>query len=851
MAKSKSANRRKGSSDSFAARVTSEAIGLVLVGFGLLAAIALTTYSSADPIFELGDVHNRIGPVGATLAGSLLGLLGYGAIVFVALATWIGGMLLLGRGAPKPRSRFWPSSLLLLLGVTTIPLVLHHLAPGRLGAPLGGRLGEFLVAGEELLLGEWGALLISSVGLVIGALGLLGIPTGRALAATSEGSAIAGRYAADGLVALAAGLRRVLEPIANAVPSLAGSIGQSLGKLARRNPIRNRRRDEVKEGEPGQPQEWAADDEVAEGEEGEWEYEEGGEEEEYEYEEGEEEESDEEEYEDDEEYEEDDEESESSVKAKSKKGLADAPHIVNHDRERSAKRKPSQEAFEFNDDGPMGPYRLPDISIFHRPTKVELQFDRDSLLMNSRILEKKLLDFGVEGRVVRVHPGPVITMYEYEPGPGVKVNRIVNLTDDLAMALRAISIRIIAPLPGKSVVGIEIPNPNRETVYLHLLLESEPFRNSKSPLEVAMGHDIFGNAVSSDLARMPHLLVAGATGTGKSVFLNAFLCSLLCRARPDELKLLLIDPKLLELSVYEGIPHLIADVVTNPKRAAAALQAIVRKMEDRYQRMSALRVRNIDQFNARVDAELAEGKTTYRLRAKPGEAEGDEVEYERLPYIVVVIDELADLMVMSAKDVEESLQRLAQMARAAGIHLVLATQRPSVDVLTGVIKANFPSRVSFQVSSGIDSRTVLDQKGAENLLGNGDMLFLPPGTSVVQRLHGAYVTEKEVNELVAHLRDQGKPVFDDDLVKIQIQADALEAMPEGSEEVDEMFDQAVAIVAETRNASISYIQRRLKIGYNRAARIIEEMENQSMIGPQVGSKSRDVFLPSADADEFE
>jgi S-DNA-T family DNA segregation ATPase FtsK/SpoIIIE len=499
----------------------------------------------------------------------------------------------------------------------------------------------------------------------------------------------------------------------------------------------------------------------------------------------------------------------------------------------------------------MGPYRLPDISIFHRPNKVELQFDRDSLIMNSRILEKKLLDFGVDGRVVRVHPGPVITMYEYEPGAGVKVNRIVNLTDDLAMALRAISIPIIAPLPGKSVVGIEIPNPNRETVYLHLLLESEPFRNSKSPLEVAMGHDIFGNAVSSDLARMPHLLVAGATGTGKSVFLNAFLCSLLCRARPDELKLLLIDPKLLELSVYEGIPHLIADVVTNPKRAAAALQAIVRKMEDRYQRMSALRVRNIDQYNAKVDTELEAGKTTYRLRAKPGEAEGVEVEYERIPYIVVVIDELADLMVMSAKDVEESLQRLAQMARAAGIHLVLATQRPSVDVLTGVIKANFPSRVSFQVSSGIDSRTVLDQKGAENLLGNGDMLFLPPGTSVVQRLHGAYVTEKEVNELVAHLREQGKPVFDDDLIKVQIQADALEALPEGAEDVDEMFDQAVAIVVETRNASISYIQRRLKVGYNRAARIIEEMENQSMIGPQVGTKSRDVFMPSADAGEFE
>ncbi|MFB0977949.1 MAG: DNA translocase FtsK 4TM domain-containing protein [Myxococcota bacterium] len=837
MAKPKSANRRKGKGDSFAARVTNEAVGLVLVGFGLLAAIALATYSPADDIFKLTDVDNRIGPVGATLAGSLLVLLGYGAIVFVAMATWVGGTMLLGREIPDARSRFWPSGVLLLAGVATLPLVLDHLAPGRLGDPLDSRLGGFLVSGEEMLFGEWGALLISSAGLVIGVLGLLGIPTGRALAAMSEGSAITGRYAADGLVAVAAATRGVLESFSNAVGSIAGSVGESFGRIARRNPLTNRRRKDVLEAvEAEDSQQWSANAEAPEGEQ---EYEEG---EEGEKEEG---------GEFEEEYEYEEEEAEDDSADKSKKLSGDAPHIVDHARDRAAQRQPSQEPFEFTDEGPMGPYRLPDISIFHRPNKVELQFDRDSLIMNSRILEKKLLDFGVEGRVVRVHPGPVITMYEYEPGAGVKVNRIVNLTDDLSMALRAISIRIIAPLPGKSVVGIEIPNPNRETVYLHLLLESEPFRNSKSPLEVAMGHDIFGNAVSSDLARMPHLLVAGATGTGKSVFLNAFLCSLLCRARPDELKLLLIDPKLLELSVYEGIPHLIADVVTNPKRAAAALQAIVRKMEDRYQRMSALRVRNIDQYNAKVDAELEAGKTTYRLRAKPGEAEGVEVEYERIPYIVVVIDELADLMVMSAKDVEESLQRLAQMARAAGIHLVLATQRPSVDVLTGVIKANFPSRVSFQVSSGIDSRTVLDQKGAENLLGNGDMLFLPPGTSVVQRLHGAYVTEKEVNELVVHLREQGKPVFDDDLIKVQIQADALEALPEGAEDVDEMFDQAVAIVAETRNASISYIQRRLKIGYNRAARIIEEMENQSMIGPQVGTKSRDVFMPSADAEEFE
>ncbi len=854
MARAKNTRRGgAGRGDSFAARVTGEAMGLLLVGFGLISALSLSSYSPADPVFELGQVHNRIGPVGATLAGSLLGILGYGAGIVVAGAVYLGARLLLGRGLPDVRSRFWMGGVLLVVGVTTLPLVLHHLAPGRLGTPLGGRFGGFLVSGEELLLGQWGALLLSSAVLVVGVLGVLGIATGRALAAAASGSAIAGRFAADGLVAVSAAIRRVLEPLVAAFPGVAARVGQALRQLDLRARHRNRRVAEAESVPEIEDQTWVADEQAGqegrEGDEEEWEYEdeesgEAGEDEAGEW-----------EYEDEEgaegaegewEYEDEGGEAVSSPGGQGRNGKA--PHIVDHDRDRAESRKPSQETFEFNEEGPLGPYRLPDIAIFHRPTKVDLQFDRDSLLMNSRILEKKLMDFGVEGRVVRVHPGPVITMYEYEPGAGVKVNRIVNLTDDLAMALRAISIRIIAPLPGKSVVGIEIPNPERETVYLHMLLESESFRKSKSALEVAMGHDIFGNPVSSDLSKMPHLLVAGATGTGKSVFLNAFLCSLLCRARPDELKLLLIDPKLLELSIYEGIPHLIAEVVTNPKRASAALQAIVRKMEERYQRMSALRVRNISQFNAKVEAELAEGNATYRLRPKPGETEGDEVEYEKLPYIVVVIDELADLMVTAAKDVEESLQRLAQMARASGIHLVLATQRPSVDVLTGVIKANFPSRVSFQVSSGTDSRTVLDQKGAENLLGNGDMLFLPPGTSVAQRLHGAFVTEKEVQELVAHLRDQGKPTFDVDLVKLEFQSESSEG---DGEEVDEMFDQAVAIVSETRNASISYIQRRLKVGYNRAARIIEEMQNQGMVGPQVGTRSRDVFLPTADPDDYE
>jgi S-DNA-T family DNA segregation ATPase FtsK/SpoIIIE len=515
------------------------------------------------------------------------------------------------------------------------------------------------------------------------------------------------------------------------------------------------------------------------------------------------------------------------------------PTIVDHGAERAAARSGAQEAFHFDDQAPSGPFKLPDLGVFQEPPPRGRSYDRDSLIMNSRILEKKLLDFGVGGQVNTVHPGPVITMYEFEPASGVKLNRIVSLADDLALALRALSVRIIAPLPGKSVVGIEVANPERETVYIRDVLEAESFRGSRSKLSLALGKDIFGNTTQADLAQMPHLLVAGATGTGKSVFLNALLCSILSRATPDELKLLLVDPKLLELSVYEGIPHLIADVVTNPKRAAAALAGIVHKMEERYQVMAALGVRSIDQYNARVDRELAAGNKTFRLRVKPGEEQGEEVEFRRFPYIVVVIDELADLMVVSARDVEEALQRLAQMARAAGIHLVLATQRPSVDVLTGVIKANFPARISFQVSSRTDSRTILDQNGAEHLLGQGDMLFLPPGTSKLQRIHGAYVSEDEVARLAAHLREQGRPHFDETLIRMREEADAKEGR---DEDTDEMYDRAVAIVAETRNASISYIQRRLKVGYNRAARMIEQMEAEGIVGPQEGTKPRDVHV---------
>lgn len=496
-----------------------------------------------------------------------------------------------------------------------------------------------------------------------------------------------------------------------------------------------------------------------------------------------------------------------------------------------------QEHFTFLDS--RGSYVLPPLSLLEDPEQKEIKIDKDSLLANAKILEKRLAEFGVEGKVVEVRPGPVITMYEYEPAPGVKINKIVSLSDDLALALRAISVRIVAPIPGKAAVGIEIPNSIREPVYLKDILASEEFTNSESKLTLALGKDIFGTPFVTNLAKMPHLLVAGATGTGKSVSLNSMVCSILYKADPEEVKFLMIDPKRLELSVYDGIPHLLHPVVYDPKAAAQVLRWATEEMEIRYRLMAEKGVRNIERYNQKVDKELKEARKkggallpeTEGLEERRGE------NLALLPYIVIVIDELADLMMVSARDVEASLTRLAQMARAAGIHLLIATQRPSVDVLTGVIKANFPTRISFQVSSKTDSRTILDANGAEHLLGSGDMLFLPPGTSRLVRVHGAYVSEVEILRVVEFWKKQGKPVYDHTILKPK--EEAVEAETDG---YDEMYDQAVALVAESRQASISMLQRRLRVGYNRAARMIERMEKEGIVGPADGSKPREVYI---------
>ena len=430
---------------------------------------------------------------------------------------------------------------------------------------------------------------------------------------------------------------------------------------------------------------------------------------------------------------------------------------------------------------------------------------------DSSLIEKKLVDFGVEGKITSVHPGPIVTMYEFEPAPGVKINRIVSLCDDLALALKAQSVRI-SPIPGRAVIGIEVPNKQRETVCLREILSSEGFRKTKSRLTLGLGKDISGLPVLADLSKMPHLLVAGATGSGKSVSINSMVMSVLYKATPQEVKMLMIDPKLLELSAYEEIPHLISPVITNPKEAAEGLKKMVFEMERRYRVLAEKTARNIESYN---------------IQAK------DE---ELLPYIVIIIDELADLMFTAPGDVEDSIARLAQMGRASGIHLILATQRPSVDVITGIIKANFPARIAFQVSSKVDARTILDTHGAEQLLGKGDMLLMLPGTRIV-RVHGALVTEEEIKGVVEFVKTQAHPDY---TIYESIRIPDESAEDDGEGERDEMYQKAVDIGETTGEISISSIQRRLKIGYNRAARIMELLEEDGFVGPHRGAgKPRD------------
>ncbi|MGZ6142999.1 MAG: DNA translocase FtsK 4TM domain-containing protein [Myxococcales bacterium] len=512
----------------------------------------------------------------------------------------------------------------------------------------------------------------------------------------------------------------------------------------------------------------------------------------------------------------------------------------------------------------------PPITILTGEPSQAAPLDREGLTATAEKLRQKLASFGIQGQVTQIRPGPVVTMFEFLPAAGVKVSRIASLADDLAMAMEALRVRIVAPIPGKGVVGIEVPNKTRETVVLRELVEQDAFQKSHSKLAMCLGKDIEGMPYVADLARMPHLLIAGTTGSGKSVAVNSMLVSMLLRATPEEVRFLMVDPKMLELSVYEGIPHLLLPVVTDAKKAAMALRWAVEEMERRYQLLADCGVRNIGSFNKKVEKEgdgarrphkEPKAKRVVDVSAPPGAecqtpviesqsgggadpldtiSKTDAEPLKKLPFIVIVIDELADLMMVASREVETYIARLAQMARAAGIHLMVATQRPSTDVVTGVIKANFPSRISFQVASRHDSATIINTPGAEYLLGMGDMLILPPGTSTLTRVHGPYVDEKEIHAVVEHWKAQGAPVYDPNILRPR--AEDAEGLPGDDEGPDELYDQAIASLADMRFISISLLQRKLRVGYNRAARMIERMERDGIVGPADGAKPREVLI---------
>jgi S-DNA-T family DNA segregation ATPase FtsK/SpoIIIE len=503
---------------------------------------------------------------------------------------------------------------------------------------------------------------------------------------------------------------------------------------------------------------------------------------------------------------------------------------------------------------------LPPLSLLDDPPAQKQGYSEESLEAMSRLVELKLRDFGIEVEVKSVSPGPVITRFELDPAPGVKVSQIVNLAKDLARSLSVVSVRIVEVIPGKSFVGLEIPNEIRQLVTLGEILKSRAYDDLASPLTLALGKDIGGHSVVADLARMPHLLIAGTTGSGKSVAINAMVLSILYKTQPEQVRLIMIDPKMLELSVYEGIPHLLTPVVTDMKEAANALRWCVAEMDRRYALMAALGVRNIGGYNRKVNEAIAAGEPIKDPTFTPPPLEDEEKPVEHpdltpLPFIVVIIDELADMMMIVGKKVEELIARLAQKARASGIHMLLATQRPSVDVITGLIKANVPSRIAFQVSARVDSRTILDQQGAENLLGHGDMLYLPPGTSVPIRVHGAFVADHEVHSVVRHLKKSGSPRYIDEILDGPASpTPGLTGIdkpgPESVDaEQDPLYDQAVQVVLETRKASISGVQRRLKIGYNRAARMVESMEAAGLVGPLQPNGTREILVPAAAAEE--
>ncbi len=760
--------------ESTLSRRVSEFLGVALFACALIWLVALITYEPTDPVwfFTTGATHppaNFAGRVGAFVAELSLQLFGYASYLLPALVGAVAWHFFWCHPIDAAYTKVIGVTLLFACTSAFLSLTLGNTDVGGRVLPTGGTLGAFIASQMAEYLNRTGSAIVILTLLVLAVILSTQFSFGRAFAVTGAATRDAGGRAVGALRGWADARRREKqrrEVIAKHTKRAAAPVPAPAAPKAAEPPARPRAVPRDDEGdEPEVPRERVT------------------------------------------------------------------PAIA-RSMPTPAKRRPETPSLPL--DGEVRPagerrpgaYVLPPTALLDA-AKGEQKIDERELMECARLLEEKCREFAVEGQVVQIHPGPVVTTFEFKPDAGVKYAKVTSLADDLCLAMQAESV-LIERIPGKSTVGIQIPNPSREAISLRELLESQTYQRSTSKLTIALGKTIHGEPYMADLAAMPHLLIAGATGTGKSVGLNAMLTSILYRAAPADVRLIMIDPKRLELGMYEEIPHLLTPVVVDPKKAANALRWAVREMEDRYKSLAAEGVRNIDQFNRNVRNAI-ERKATLQHGEEP----------TPLPFIVVVVDELADLMMVAGNEVEESIARLAQMARAVGIHLILATQRPSVDVITGLIKANLPSRISFRVSSKIDSRTILDGNGAEQLLGKGDMLFMPPASARCIRLHGPYISEQETARLASFLRKQGQPVFNEAITADEKSGDG----PDGADfEKDDLYDEAARIVVGSGQVSISSLQRRMRIGFSRAARLVDMMEAEGIVSPASGGKPREVLV---------